>query len=664
MDYNRREERSGVDDVREYMESILAHLPGHIYWKDLNCRFLGCNDLQASMAGLKSRDDIVGLCAFDIIAKNQPEEDRRRQARAIDDVDRRVMRTGVSETIEEPLTLEDGTVRVFLSQKVPLRNRAMEIIGLLGISMDITHQKNLEKQLANALTAADAANIAKSEFLANMSHDVRTPLTGILSMAEIMLMVPENFTRENLNIIFQSSQRLQLMLNQILDYMNSDDPQHLGEPEAFSVATVMEDLRVMFLPKALLQEDELVFTMDDSVPECVYGYGMVLHRITLNLLGNGIKFTKQGTISVDVRYESGDTDQGRLVVTVSDNGSGIPKSEQQRIFERFERVTPSYKDNNLGAGLGLSIISRYLEQVNGSIKMQSEEGVGSTFTCTIPVGLTQAVPAIIPHYISEEDEQTADKTFADSAEPAATPEVTSQGLRVLLVEDNLVAAKPVEMMLVSEACLVDHVTTGEDAVMKAASNDYDFIFMDIGLPGIDGFEAAKQISQAKSTPIFALTGHGHMSQDDLDAVGISHLYVKPLGVEGAQHAMKLSERVKRERQQASELGVIDLALGISLVNGHEDAARELLTMLYDELPEDKQQIEAALADDNHDAMVSVVHRLKGASSYCGAPRLGKRAKEAHHLLIEAGNIAAAKGEITQLLDEMDLYARAYKQQEL
>ncbi|MBA3285404.1 MAG: PAS domain-containing protein [Nitrosopumilus sp.] len=171
----------------DYLENIIALLPGHIFWKDLNCRFLGCNDLQAKIAGLHSRQEIVGKSAYDVISKNQSEEDRLAQAKAIDEIDREIMRTGNPLVIEEPLILEDGTERVFLSQKIPLRDKSKNIIGLLGIAIDITEQKKMESDLLIAKEKSDAANYIMTEFISNMGHILVTPFSTITGVATMLL---------------------------------------------------------------------------------------------------------------------------------------------------------------------------------------------------------------------------------------------------------------------------------------------------------------------------------------------------------------------------------------------------------------------------------------------------------------------------------------------
>lgn len=184
MKPKRRKHVQTRDEIRDYLENIIGLMPGHVFWKDIHCHFLGCNDEQAKAVGLGSRYEIVGKSAYDIISKNQSEEARRVQAEAIDNIDREIIRTGIPQVLEEPLKLDDGTECVFLSHKIPLKDKYGNPIGLLGIAVDITKQKKMEADLLVAKEKAEAANEVKSDFMSNMEHDLRTPFAGIGGVAD------------------------------------------------------------------------------------------------------------------------------------------------------------------------------------------------------------------------------------------------------------------------------------------------------------------------------------------------------------------------------------------------------------------------------------------------------------------------------------------------
>jgi len=166
---------------KDYYEDILAHVPGHVYWLNKENIYLGCNDLHAKNAGLSSRHDVVGKRNSDMPWKDQAEE--------IDALNIKAMKSGVPISREEHAVL-NGEKLIFLSQKVPMRNKSGEIIGILGISVDITEQKKLHTELQLAKNAADVANKAKTEFIANMSHDIRTPLSGVVGMSQLLIDIP------------------------------------------------------------------------------------------------------------------------------------------------------------------------------------------------------------------------------------------------------------------------------------------------------------------------------------------------------------------------------------------------------------------------------------------------------------------------------------------
>lgn len=515
QEYVRREK---IDEVRHYLENIIAHTPGHIYWKDLNCRFLGCNDLQAKTVGLPSREAIVGLSALDIIAKNQPEEERIKQAEAIDNVDKQVMSTNQAITIEEPLTLDNGKQKVFLSQKVPLRNSENQVIGILGISIDITQQKEAEKQILIAKERAEAANKAKENFLENMRHDLRTPFTGILTLAKLMLNTEtDSDKKENLECISDSATVLLNYMNEILENATIESSIITNQQQKIKLRNIIDHAIATVKPIAKTKKLTLNVSIPSSVPEILLTDKFKLQRILINLLGNAAKFTEAGSINVEVKILTESEHTIKLAIAVKDTGIGIATEKLEYIFERFTKVEQSSINSYQGIGLGLNDVKELCNQLKGEIDVKHNKPQGTIFTCTLPFGKTSESNTSLT-------EQTERQTTSNKTLPA---------LNILLVEDQQIAAMAARKLLESYGHTVIVANTGQEAFEKFKTNgELDLVLMDIGLPDISGIEATKKILKFEQTHkkahtlIIALTAHQNI--DDKEMKGFDGVYSKPI----------------------------------------------------------------------------------------------------------------------------------------
>lgn len=514
-DKNKLVSSERLDEVRDYLESIIAHVPGHIYWKDLNCRFLGCNDLQAKTAGLSSRRDIVGLSSLDIITKNQSEAERIKQANAIDSIDKMVMETNEAIALEEPLKLEDGSERVFFSHKVPLHNKANQVIGILGISVDITPQKEAEKQILIAKERAEAANKIKEDFLYNMRHDIRTPFTGIITLAQLMADEETNTEKkEHLNIIADSANVLLTYMNEILEHAQIEYNENTVAQKRVNLESLVQECLLTIAPGAEAKDIRLTQYYAYNVPPIVISDKLRLQRILINLLSNAIKFTHAGYIEVSVDLKEQDKENIIVEISVRDSGIGIPESKREEIFEKFTRLEAAHKGGYQGMGLGLHDVRQLCQELNGRITVSDNQGKGSVFTCVLPF--------IIP-----------DNATKKAATKEYTPdkEKNTYHFNILLVEDSPIVALATSRMLAAYGYNVDIAETGKLALEKFNSQVYDIILMDIGLPDIDGITVSHRIrdteksSNKTKTPIVAITAHKDKSADEMKI--FDYVYIKP-----------------------------------------------------------------------------------------------------------------------------------------
>lgn len=372
-----------LQEVKDYYENIIALLPGHVYWMDRNNIFLGCNDQQAKSAGLSSRKEIVGKTNFDMLWRNQAE--------ALNKLNNEVMQTGEPHTAEEYAVMADGP-RIYLSQKVPLRNKEGEIIGILGISFNITDRKNLEEALRVAKEKAEESNKLKTQFIQNMEHDIRTPFNGIYGLANILYQHNEGLSEEEkhemLGDIVASAKLLLSYCNNILNFGKME----LGElpliAKKFELKKLAEEVISMEKPAAKAKNLQLILDCPNIVPNILIGDEYRLQQVLINLIGNAIKFTQEGEVRLIIEIADQKDKMIFLKLIVQDTGIGIPQDKQLLVYEKFTRLDPSNRGIYKGLGLGLSIVRQYvIGDMGGEIDLKSEIGKGTTFICTLPFRL-------------------------------------------------------------------------------------------------------------------------------------------------------------------------------------------------------------------------------------------------------------------------------------
>nr|MBA2650883.1 PAS domain-containing protein [Tatlockia sp.] len=489
------------------LNTIVDCTPGNLYWKDREGNYLGGNAFMIKAVGLKSKKQLVGKSDYELFGIDKADALRKN--------DKEVMESGKTMNIEEVVTLPNGKQHFYLAAKMTLRDNQNNVIGIIGNSLDITKIKQMEKELQDAKNKAELANKAKSEFIANMSHDIRTPLTGIIGMTQEMFNVAEDMqpilehassdekigpqdkylpllrsivdkVQEDSQLLIGATDELLELCNEILETMQLESGHCPEEVESFNLYDLIKHNISLLQPAACHRKLTLSFDIDKQIPTYFSGLRNYLDRTLLNLLSNALKFTEKGFVKIEVRlsdtpnssYQPGDS--LTLEISVEDSGMGIPKDKFETIFEHFSRLTPSYQGLYKGAGLGLYTVKRYIEAMNATIEVDSEVGKGTRFIVTLPLTVSD-------HSDREKEAplpKRAKTQVAQSASAASKPkERTMDNLSaaVLVVEDNLLAAKTLQSFLTRLNCASDHAKNGEQALMMVQTNDYDLVLMDVGL---------------------------------------------------------------------------------------------------------------------------------------------------------------------------------------
>jgi hypothetical protein len=496
----------------QMLQMVLDNFPGVVFWKDRHSNYLGCNQSFATGAGLNSPAEIVGKTDL-----NLPWASTEAISYRKDDLD--VMENGKGRLhIVEMQHQSDGQVIWFDTSKFALRDSLGQVIGVIGVSNDISILKMAEQELINtnkelafqnaekekraieliiAKEKAEESDRLKSAFLTNMSHEIRTPMNGILGFTEL-LKEPNLSSDDQLDYIQTiqiSGARMLNTINNIVDVSKIESGLIQVDIKETNINEKMEFTYKFFKPE--IEIKGLKFLLKNSLPskeaiiktdnEKVYG-------ILTNLVRNAIKFTYEG--SIEFGYEK----KGEyLEFFVKDTGIGIPQNQMELIFERFRQGSESHNRGYEGSGLGLSICKSYVEMLGGEIWVESKEGKGSIFYFNIPYNAVSKEKAAIENVVSAEYN-----------------EVEIKKLKILIVEDDEISYSFLTKMLQKISYEVIHAITGIEAIDACRNNpDIDLVLMDIRMPFMDGNEATRQIRQFnKGVIIIAQTAYGYSSDSE------------------------------------------------------------------------------------------------------------------------------------------------------
>ena len=472
-------ERVRVEQKREedqrFLQTILDSISDMIFYKDTDSTYLGCNQAYASRYIGLDKEQIIGRKDIDIAPdKNQAALYRASDLCAIE--------AGTSYTLEIELTLANGEKGLVEVQKTPFRNADGQVAGVIGVARDITERKRAEQELRASREAAVAASRAKSEFLANMSHEIRTPMNGVIGMAHLLgatELSPEQ--EQYLENIENSANSLITLIGDILDLSRIEAGRMLLENADFSLHRCIRELlgsqQFQIAQKNIAIHTEIA----ETVPDLLRGDQLRTRQILLNLLGNAIKFTEHGEVTIAARLAASEESRVLIHLSVSDTGIGMPPDLLERIFA--------------GSGLGLAICRRLAELMGGRIWAESRDGSGSTFHVELPFQLPEQAVRQPEHSCSETEEVYQDRA-----------------LEILLAEDNLVSAQFAHKILSRMGHHVTVVEDGRQALDCLADRSFDCILMDIQMPVLSGDAAVQIIREQEKQhgghiPIIALTAH-------------------------------------------------------------------------------------------------------------------------------------------------------------
>jgi signal transduction histidine kinase/CheY-like chemotaxis protein len=406
------------------------------------------------------------------------------------------------------------------------------------LEAEVAERRSREEELRMARSAAESASQAKSAFLANMSHEIRTPMNGVLGFTNMLLdtrLDPEQ--REHVQIIRQSGETLLTIINDILDFSKVEAGKLTVESRPFDLKAVANQGVSLLSPQAVEKGLSIDLRIDPAVPAQFVGDGGRVRQVLLNLLGNAIKFTREGRVLVELDLQRaskpGASDAIRCMV--SDTGIGIPHDKQPLLFKEFSQADASTTRQFGGTGLGLAISRRLIELMGGMLDFSSEPGVGSRFWFTLPI-VQLKESQIDTVEVAALDVLALEVPALDVPRPVAAPPRVNA--RVLVAEDNAVNQRLVKRMLEKMGYVVDIASDGYQAVTLAMAHPYDIVIMDCSMPEMDGYQATTEIRRLhqegalRRIPVIALTANAlPEDRERCLAAGMDDYLSKPIAPE-------------------------------------------------------------------------------------------------------------------------------------
>lgn len=506
---------SDVDQVKclkNIYDIIIHEFPGNIFWKNNNLELIMISKAQANDLRLNSPKDAIGTTNSDYCDK--------KSSQALTELDIDIIQNKKTVFLEEnPILIINSKRRVkhFLSKKKHVNNPFSEQSELIGTAFDFSLRKKIEINFRKILNKKYLEQEARDTFLANISHDIRTPITGMLGLIDDIKLnsadIPE--IQNNVDTLKTITNEFLNLFNGILNTVEENETDLSSSNKTlFNLADDLESCITLFKPILNLQSVVLKYVIEPDTPKVFYANIMVIKRILINLIGNAVKFTSKGEIVINACYKD-----DNLCLSIRDTGIGISNEELEKIFDRFTKLSPSTKKNHKGYGLGLYMVKRYVQALSGNIDVQSKLGEGTIFKLSFPIDVSN---------LASTTEQKKVKI------PEKTKKTVKEFIsnKVLIVEDNKLAAMALKNMIQSFNLEVTLAESGFEAIKFSKKEQFKYIFLDLGLPDQSGYDVLLSLRVnhlSCKTPIFVVSGHvtKEVQQSCIEA-GANDTFIKPM----------------------------------------------------------------------------------------------------------------------------------------
>jgi PAS domain S-box-containing protein len=530
---------------------------------------------------------------------------------------------------------------------------------------DITDRKNYERELLLARKKAEEATKAKADFLSMMSHEIRTPMNAIVGLSNLLGQAPlPPLYQEYVSILGTSSENLLGLLNNILDFNKLEAGKMVLEERRFDLRQLLHGICSSLSVKAEEKKLAIRVEFEPRVPSELMGDPVKLGQVLTNLMGNAVKFTEQGSVTLGVRLLARDADRVSLGFRVSDTGIGIAQDRLARIFEEFTQASYDITWKYGGSGLGLTICQKLLELHGSRMHVESVAGEGSSFSFDVRLKVSPDAVAL---------------EALEALEAEETPEARAlQGLRVLVAEDNAVNVFVLSQFLRRWGVDFDVVGNGRLAVERAQEHRYDAVLMDLQMPQMDGYEATRllrnhAIVRLRRLPIIALSASSLLGLEERQEAGFTDFVGKPFRPRElfsvlARHGARAPARTACAPEQAPQTQAeapaprFDLQRFKNLAEGDRSGELELSTLAIGTFERQKDDLQKALETGNVEAFDFLTHQLKMPLELM-QPRVLRGALEQGRKLLEqpGGDPDGIHDVIRTIHEELDAILDALKE---
>jgi PAS domain S-box-containing protein len=573
---------------------ILSSMAEKVVYHDVEMIIRWANQAACDFFGLEQKE-VVGKHCSEILG------------RRAGDCEKCPVKTVIETGCYYQATLDFPEGKTMLISAYPVWNVDKSLSGVVEVSRDITDRTRIETELKKAKEESEAASIAKSRFLANMSHEIRTPMNVIIGMASLASEFAHcREQKEYIDMIRESAASLLTLINDILDFSKIEARRLELAEIPINLSQEIEKLVLSLAPQAYKKGLEINCSVDKRIPSMVLGDPARLNQVLLNLVGNAIKFTNKGEVTVALRLDDVSKNEVSVLFSVKDTGIGIPSDRMDKLFEVFSQVHNLSSYEYEGTGLGLPIAKNLVELMGGSIGVESEEYRGSTFYFTLPFVLPEENDAISEDPLLRASEK----------QPEETPGEDDHRLHILLVEDKPMNQKLAKIYLERKGHKVSLASNGIEALEAIKEEKYDLIIMDIHMPVMDGFEATASIraweaEKGGHTPIIAMTAFA-MKEDREKCLqaGMDYYLAKPVNPD---ELYGLLEQVIKGKKLslANQSQLVEIGDMLARLGGNKDLLGELVGIFLNDYYRELAAMKEHINKKDASALSFTVHGLKG-----------------------------------------------------